>query len=219
MKPTTRVDQKRIEGARHAVGPGFERELIDAVMRLGRKGAALAGFEVHDVVAHPARRRAGDDARARARALRAAVQIDAKAALAASVPATDWNSRSTGAPRSRAASCVVMWARQQVCVGISYDVDQAIEPVQDRADRFDRLDGRDSRRSPRRRSRRAGRRRPTAGFRPDRRPDGWAATRMPSTPRSPIVLRQRVTLRILLAARAPGPCCSSAWRRPRRSPA
>ena len=41
------VDEKRIEGAGHAVGPGFQRELIDAVMRLGGKGAALAGLEVH----------------------------------------------------------------------------------------------------------------------------------------------------------------------------
>ena len=39
--------------------------------------------------------------------------------LASCVPAIDWNRRSTGAPCSRADSCVVMWARQQACVGTS----------------------------------------------------------------------------------------------------
>ena len=52
------VDQERVERAGHAVGPGFERELIDAVMRLGRQGAALAGLEVHHVVADPGHVRA-----------------------------------------------------------------------------------------------------------------------------------------------------------------
>ena len=114
------VDQERIEGASDSVGAGFERELIDAVMRLRRERAALAGFEVHDVVADP-----GDVALAMmledsARwPSRSSARVMPKLRLAASVPATDWKSRSTGAPRSRAASCVVMWARQQVCVGIS----------------------------------------------------------------------------------------------------
>ena len=39
------VDKERIEDARDAVGAGFERELIDAVMSLGGKRASLPGFE------------------------------------------------------------------------------------------------------------------------------------------------------------------------------
>ena len=47
------VDQERVERAGHAVGPRLERQLIDAVMRLRRQGAALARLEVHHVVADP----------------------------------------------------------------------------------------------------------------------------------------------------------------------
>ena len=43
------IHQKRIETSRHAVGARFQRELVDAVMRLGGKRAALAGLEIHDV--------------------------------------------------------------------------------------------------------------------------------------------------------------------------
>jgi len=42
-----------------------------------------------------------------------------KLALAASVPAIDWNTRSSGAPRSMAAMEVVTWVRMQPWVGIS----------------------------------------------------------------------------------------------------
>ena len=42
-----------------------------------------------------------------------------KLRFAASVPAIDWNTRSTGAPRSIACSVVVTWASTQDCVGIS----------------------------------------------------------------------------------------------------
>src|SRR5580658_1225236 len=48
------VDEKRAEGARDSVGSRFERQLIDSVMCFGGESAALAGFEVHDVVAYPA---------------------------------------------------------------------------------------------------------------------------------------------------------------------
>src|SRR5262249_53093987 len=44
------VHQKRLEGAGHTVSSCFERELIDAVVGLRGKGAALAGLEIHDVV-------------------------------------------------------------------------------------------------------------------------------------------------------------------------
>ena len=63
-----------------------------------------------------------------------------KLALAACVPAIDWNSRSTGAPRSRHASCVVMWARQQACVGTPQARRSSrSRPLQDGRDRLDRL--------------------------------------------------------------------------------
>ena len=47
------VDQERVERPGHAVGPGLERELVDAVMRAGRKGTALPRLEVHRLVADP----------------------------------------------------------------------------------------------------------------------------------------------------------------------
>ena len=73
MKPTTLLTRNGSKRPGHAVGPGFQRELIDAVMRLGRKGAALPGLEVHHVVADPRRRRAADVAPAPARGPREAV--------------------------------------------------------------------------------------------------------------------------------------------------
>ncbi len=40
-----------MEVARDRVGAGFQRLLVDAVVRVGRERGALAGLEVHDVVA------------------------------------------------------------------------------------------------------------------------------------------------------------------------
>ena len=42
-----RVHQQRLEFPRHGIGAGFERLLIDAVMRPGREAAPLAGLEIH----------------------------------------------------------------------------------------------------------------------------------------------------------------------------
>ena len=42
-----------------------------------------------------------------------------KLLLAASVPAMDWNTRSTGAPRRISSRVVVTWASTQDWVGIS----------------------------------------------------------------------------------------------------
>ena len=69
--------------AGHGVGAGFERLLVDAVMRVGGERRALAGFEVHDVVADLA---IGADAAAvqrtgRPRGPRRATQGDAEAAI------------------------------------------------------------------------------------------------------------------------------------------
>src|ERR1700722_1879330 len=47
------VDQKRLEDPCDSVGPGFERQLIDSVMSLGRESAALPCFEIHHVVPGP----------------------------------------------------------------------------------------------------------------------------------------------------------------------
>ena len=104
-----------------------------------------------------------------------------KLALAASVPAIDWNSRSTGAPASRQASWVVMWARQQAWVGNLEDVDQPVEAVQDRADDRRPIGGRvdaDHRVAAAEEQAIGGREQDAA---PGRRP-GWLGwTRMPST--------------------------------------
>src|ERR1700722_20339832 len=45
------VDEQRLEGARDGVRAGLERLLVAAVMRAGGERAALAGLEIHDVVA------------------------------------------------------------------------------------------------------------------------------------------------------------------------
>src|SRR5579864_4477291 len=47
------VHEKRLERASDAIGAGFQGKLIDAMMSLGRQRAALAGFEVHHVIAFP----------------------------------------------------------------------------------------------------------------------------------------------------------------------
>jgi hypothetical protein len=47
------VDEKRIECPRHAVSTRLQRDLVHSVMRLRRKRASLAGFEVHHVGARP----------------------------------------------------------------------------------------------------------------------------------------------------------------------
>ena len=54
MKPTTVVDQQRIELARDRVRAHFAGLLIDAVMGIRRQRAALPGFEIHQVIAHRA---------------------------------------------------------------------------------------------------------------------------------------------------------------------
>ena len=48
------VDQQRREGAGDGVGARLDGLLIDAVMRVGGQRAALAGLEIHDVVAQRA---------------------------------------------------------------------------------------------------------------------------------------------------------------------
>ncbi len=103
MKPTTVLTSSGLEFAGDGVGAGFAGLLIDAVMRVGGEGAALAGFEVHDVVADGA----AMEARARLRAPPASsARLMPKLALAASVPAMDWKTRSTGAPCSMASNGV-----------------------------------------------------------------------------------------------------------------
>ena len=112
---------------RDRVGARLAGLLIHAVMRIGRKRAALPGFEVHDVLADRA-------ALQLARRLPGFVeqrQIHAERALAASVPAIDWNTRSTGAPRRIASICVVTCASTQLCVGISIALAHAVEHAQE----------------------------------------------------------------------------------------
>src|SRR5207247_1127312 len=47
------VNQKWIERPRDAVCASFERQLVDAVVGVGRQSAALPRFEIHYVVADP----------------------------------------------------------------------------------------------------------------------------------------------------------------------
>ena len=47
------VDQERVERPGHAVGPGLERELVDALMGAGRQGTPLPRLEVHRLLAGP----------------------------------------------------------------------------------------------------------------------------------------------------------------------
>ena len=113
------VDQERIERARHAVGARLQRQLIDSVMRLGRERAALAGLEVHHLVAHP-----GDVALAvmlehPLAALAQHRQRDAEAAVGRLGAGDRLKQQIDRRAALQAASCVVMCARQQACVGIS----------------------------------------------------------------------------------------------------
>src|SRR5579872_1871108 len=48
------VNEERLKRSRHSVRSRFQRQLIDSVMCIRGKSAALAGFEVHDVIARPA---------------------------------------------------------------------------------------------------------------------------------------------------------------------
>ena len=72
-----RVHQQRLEAAGHGVGAGFERLLIDAVMRLGREAGALPGLEIHHVVAE----RAAAERLGRLLGLFEQLQIDAEAGV------------------------------------------------------------------------------------------------------------------------------------------
>src|SRR6516225_20593 len=47
------VHQEGFEGSRDSVSSGLKRQLVHSMMRLGRQGASLAGFEIHHVVAFP----------------------------------------------------------------------------------------------------------------------------------------------------------------------
>ena len=101
MKPTTVLTSSGEKRARHGVGARLAGLLVDAVMRVGRERAALPGLEVHHVVAD----RAAPAATAPPRApRRSSASETPKLRLAASVPAIDWKTRSTGAPRSIARS-------------------------------------------------------------------------------------------------------------------
>ena len=95
MKPTTVLTSSGRKRARDRVGARLQRLLVDAVVRVGRQRGALAGLEIHHVVAH----RAALQRQRRRRAPRAAAPASRRScALAASVPAIDWNTRSTGTP-------------------------------------------------------------------------------------------------------------------------
>ncbi len=84
------VDQKRFEYARDAIGPRFERELIDAVMRFRRQRAALASLEIHHVIAaHEVHVRGRWFSSTRSRPSRSMRRVMPKLALAAWVPAMD----------------------------------------------------------------------------------------------------------------------------------
>ena len=59
------------------------------------------------------------------------------------MPARLWNRISTGAPRSRQASCVLMWASTQICVGAPVCAAELVEVAQQRRDVLDGVDRRD----------------------------------------------------------------------------
>ena len=124
MKPTTVLTSSGSNVARHGVGARLERLLVDAVMRVGRQRRALAGLEVHDVVADGA---ALQRQRRLARLPSAWPSVTPNEALAASVPPIDWNTRSTGAPRAMASIVVVTWVSTQLCVGMSKRPDDVVE--------------------------------------------------------------------------------------------
>ena len=110
------VDEQRLEVPRDGVGARLHRLLVDAVMRVGGQRRALAGLEIHDVVAESAalerQRRVSrffEQPRGRCRSFCSRLRCRR----------SDWKTRSTGAPCSMARKVVVTCASTQDCVGIA----------------------------------------------------------------------------------------------------
>ena len=124
------VDQQRLEAPRDGIGAALQRLLIAAVVGAAGQRAALAGLEVHDLSRPPrlSAHRAAAQGLLRLRSSSASVMP--KPRLAASVPAMDWNTRSTGAPRLMASSVVVTCVSTQLCVGISWRAMTGVQHLQ-----------------------------------------------------------------------------------------
>src|SRR5262245_28800884 len=109
------VDEERRERARHRVGAGLERLLVDAVMRPAERALPCPVSKYITLSPTVPRLSASAAARASARSARSMPKL----LFAASLPAIDWNTRSTGAPLAMSASVVVTCASTQVWVGMS----------------------------------------------------------------------------------------------------
>jgi hypothetical protein len=112
-KADHRIDQQRFKVAGDGVGPRLAGLLIDAVVGVGRQAAPWPVSKYITLLPRVPRLRL----RAASRASCSMARLMPKPLLAASVPATDWNTRSTGAPRSISCSVLVTWVKMQDWVG------------------------------------------------------------------------------------------------------
>lgn len=109
------VYKKRAELAGDGVGASLACLHVDVPVSLCGKSRPLSRLEVHHVVADsaPAEGERGFVRLADNR------KVYAEILLAISVPAIDWKTKSTGAPRSIAVIAFVMCESTQDCVGIA----------------------------------------------------------------------------------------------------
>ena len=116
MKPTTVLTSSGAKCARDGVGAGLEGLLVEAVMGVGGERAALAGFEIHDVVAD----RAALQRERRLARLGEKGEIDAEAAVGRFGSGDRLEDEIDGrALRDQARAWCVTWASTQDWVGMS----------------------------------------------------------------------------------------------------
>ena len=193
-----RVHQQRLESASDGVRAGFERLLIDAVMRVGGKAGALARLEVHHVVADGPR---ASESAACWRFLEQ-LEIDAEAG----VGRLGSGDRLKDEVNRRAAASIAAMLRRDVGehARLRRDLvtlDQLGQHVEQADDRFDGVGRRvDADHGVAAAVKQAVEDRRADSRRVVRR-DGWAAAESRAGPARPIVLRKRVTTRHLLATR------------------
>ena len=153
-------------------------------------------------------------------ASRSSARLMPNPALAASVPAIDWNTRSTGAPFAIASIALVTWVSTQVCdrdgvapAGTSSSMCSSVVALATLSVAglmpIDRVADPVAAARPGSRSRR----------RAGRRSDGWAAAGWQAAPAGRCVVRNAVVDAGTCAPPRPDPGCASAWKRRRPSPA
>ena len=119
MKPTTVLTSSGLKCAGDGVGARLAGLLVDGVDARWALADSALPWPVSKYITLSPERCRGPGATPASWASRSSARLTPKLLLAASVPAMDWNTRSTGAPRSISSMVVVTWASTQDWVGIS----------------------------------------------------------------------------------------------------